>query len=418
MTRALGVTGASGYIGRALVPLARSQGWQVVALGRRPAPAADDFRPADLGEPLPADLLNGLDAVIHLAANTTGTALPDGAELAFATALARACADRGVPLVVVSSQAASPDAPSRYGRTKFEIESAVQPLGAMVVRPGQVIGGREAGLFGMLVSLVRALPVLPMLLPRPRVQPVHVDDLALAILAALSKPELAGTCISVAGAPVAFDDLLMLIAHDRLHRRRVRFPVPVGLLRTALWAAGRIFGPRLSPERLDSLTSLPQLDARDDLRRLGIELRPLAQALDRRSRMRRVMLHEATTLSWATVARRPGSSLLRRYARLLPALGVHTPLALPPAVRMSPVALASLDTPATRRSSVTGDLSWRMDVVAKLAEAEPHWADAYLPRAGQAGLLRAAFDLGRAVLRELQIRAFAPWARWASRGRA
>ncbi|MDR7100827.1 NADH dehydrogenase [Lysobacter niabensis] len=410
MTRTLGVTGASGYIGQALLPLARAAGWQAVALGRRNAIGAHAFRHVDLGQPLPEGALLGLDAVVHLAADTTGSQLPQGAELAFAKVLGLACRELRIPLLVVSSQAAALDAPSHYGRTKAEIEMALRPLGAIIVRPGQVVGGREAGLFGLLVSLVRTLPVVPMLLPRPHVQPVHIDDLAAAILAAIARPQLAGECIAVADEPICFDELLMQIAHYRLHRRRVRVPVPVAVLRFGLAVAHRLLGPRLSPERLDSLTRLPALDAGPDLRRLGIVLRPLAQALGRRSSARRVLLQEGRTLTCATVARPPGNALLRRYARLMPLLEMPRALDLPASLLMCPAALAALDVPARRRASQRGDLSWRMDVVSRLAEADLQWADAYLPRPGRAGWLRAGSDFARAGIRELQVRLLAPWA--------
>ncbi|MDI9238738.1 NAD-dependent epimerase/dehydratase family protein [Lysobacter sp. LF1] len=411
MTATLGVTGASGYLGQALLPLALAAGWRVIALGRRPVEGPHGFRRVDLREALPADTLAGLTAVIHLAADTSGQELPPGREVAFCTELARACHERGLPLLITSSQAASPTAPNQYGRTKAAIEAETQQYGAILIRPGQVIGGREAGLFGLLVSLVRQSPVQPMLIPRPDVQPIHVDDLATVILAAIARRDLAGECIFAAGEPIPFDQLLLHIGYHRLHLRRVRVPVPASLLRAALTVASRFLGPRLSPERLDSLTRLPRLHAENDLRRLGIKLRPLAEALDRRGSARRVLLHEARTLALATVGRAPRGSLMRRYVRVLNSLDVRDSLGLAPAVLMSATAVASLDMASARRSSQRGDLAWRMDVISRLAEADPQWADGYLPLAGRAGVLRAVTDLAHSAGREVLVRAVAPWAR-------
>jgi len=36
----------------------------------------------------------------------------------------------------------------------------------------------KRGLFGTLVKVVRRLPLLPTFLPAPKIQPIHVDDLA------------------------------------------------------------------------------------------------------------------------------------------------------------------------------------------------------------------------------------------------
>ena len=59
------VTGASGTIGRALIPLLTTGGHRVVRLVRRDAQGTDERRWAT-GSPAP-DLLHGVDAVVHLA---------------------------------------------------------------------------------------------------------------------------------------------------------------------------------------------------------------------------------------------------------------------------------------------------------------------------------------------------------------
>ena len=65
------VTGATGFIGRALVATLRARGDEVRALVRNPTEAraqlgADAF-PWDSGNPVPADAMAGADAVVHLA---------------------------------------------------------------------------------------------------------------------------------------------------------------------------------------------------------------------------------------------------------------------------------------------------------------------------------------------------------------
>lgn len=409
--RVLGVTGATGYVGRSLLRQCAVAGWRVVAIGRRAVPGVEELRQADLSQAPPT--LQGLNGVVHLAANTTGVALTADAELRFAVALAQSCRAADIPFVFVSSQTAAATAPSPYGRTKALIEDAIHVFGAIIIRPGQVIGGEEAGLFGMMASLARRSPLLPMLLPRPVVQPVHVDDVSRALLAALERRDLAGTRLSIAGDPVPFDELLMKVAHHRLRVRRLRMPIPAFLLRGALAAASRIVGPQLSPERLDSLTGLKAVDSRPDIERLGLILTPLPQALDRRSSLRRTLLLEGRMLARATIDW-PATGLLRRYARLLPKLGVVRPLELPAAVLMSPALLATLDH-RPPRDLVLGSLSWRLEVVTRLAESERGWAGRFIPTSGDAGLIRACLSFARAVLIELHVRLLAPWARRLSR---
>src|SRR5690606_10483676 len=120
-------------------------------------------------------------------------------ETAFARDLARMAGERGIPMVFLSSQASSPQAPTGYGRTKAAIEAAILPLHAAVIRPGLVYGGEERGLFGLLCALLRRSPLRPRLWPSPPVQPVHVDDLCAAIITVLGERTFAGTVVSVAG---------------------------------------------------------------------------------------------------------------------------------------------------------------------------------------------------------------------------
>ncbi|WP_156457880.1 NAD-dependent epimerase/dehydratase family protein, partial [Sphingomonas sp. Leaf412] len=67
MTRVALVTGATGGLGRTLVPALHDAGWRVRATGRRPR-AGEDIVALDLTGPLPDDLCRGVDTVFHLAA--------------------------------------------------------------------------------------------------------------------------------------------------------------------------------------------------------------------------------------------------------------------------------------------------------------------------------------------------------------
>ncbi|MEO6064351.1 MAG: NAD-dependent epimerase/dehydratase family protein, partial [Lysobacterales bacterium] len=324
----IGITGASGYIGRAVVARALQQGCEVVTIGRRGV-AGLAHRHADLREDPAPDLLKGLDAVIHLAADTGGGGELVAAEIRFAHALASASQRAGLRLLVVSSQAASPNAPSHYGRTKAAIEERVLAHGASVLRPGLVYGGAESGLFGTLVGLVRRIPLLPDLRPRPQVQPIHVDDLAEGLVAATIRNHLPGQVRCVAGAPMTFVEFLAAIARYRVGRRRVRVPVPLATLRIALAGLSRLLGPTLGPERLDSLTRLPPMDCATDLGLLEIRLRPLPDGLSRSGRATRRMLWEGRALMHGFLGRGPSRWLARRYVHALQQHGQHGALDLP-----------------------------------------------------------------------------------------
>ena len=71
------LTGGTGLFGRPTAALLRDNGWPVTVLSRSLPPASRrvpgvEYVAADLGEPIPEDLLKGVESVIHAAAETAG----------------------------------------------------------------------------------------------------------------------------------------------------------------------------------------------------------------------------------------------------------------------------------------------------------------------------------------------------------
>jgi predicted dehydrogenase/nucleoside-diphosphate-sugar epimerase len=163
------VTGGTGFLGQAVVRALSSWGVPVRALGRRePAPwdrvTGVDYRAADMGEPLPPALLDGVRTVMHCAAETAGGWSQHQRNSIDATEhLLRAAAAAGVrELVHVSSIAVlsaggrgpiSEDTPldpnprrlGPYVWGKLESERLARRLGqelgvaVKIVRPGAIV---------------------------------------------------------------------------------------------------------------------------------------------------------------------------------------------------------------------------------------------------------------------------------------
>lgn len=408
MSMRVGITGATGYIGQSLLGMF-PKGWRLVSMGRRPATGAGEHRPVDLDSTLGPEVLDGLDAVVHLAANT-GAASEEALsrEVAFAEHLARAACSRGIPILVLSSQTSSPEAPSAYGRTKAEIERRVLPLGAIVIRPGLVYGGPCAGLFGSLCRFVREQPVIPWLLPSPDVQPVHVRDVAASIIAAIREPHR-GRVYRVAGPPLSFPRFLAAIARYRCRCMRIPLPVPVALARGLLRWRERLGGDAAGAARLDSLMRLPPMQAGDDLRDLGITLRDVADGMSKSGTPRASLLREGRALARAIGMRCPSPTLLKRYARALEANGEYSALMLSRALHAWPALLAALDGVAVRRQATKGSLAWRMQLASRLCESDPGLVDHFFARADRP-VWRVATDIAVASIRELQARLLYPLA--------
>jgi len=121
------VTGAGGFLGRALARHLAERGHAVRASSRAPRPiearSAIDVRKHAFGDPVPGDLFANVDAVAHCAhdfARGAGELNERGT-----IALMHAAEMQGVQRqVFVSSLAAREDAVTEYGRSKFRIEAA------------------------------------------------------------------------------------------------------------------------------------------------------------------------------------------------------------------------------------------------------------------------------------------------------
>lgn len=199
------VTGAGGFIGRALVSRLAAVGVGLrLHAGPPGAPGPDDAARFDITDASAVEaFVQGVECVVHLAgppdirasvaapwaclhAHVTGTAL-----------VAAAAARGGAALVYVSSAAArgvaglGPTPP--YVAAKRAAEAIVRAYAdvvpALIVRPANVYGP-GAHPDTLIPELCRSAaagePVRPRV-PAARVDPVHVDDVAAALMAAVER---------------------------------------------------------------------------------------------------------------------------------------------------------------------------------------------------------------------------------------
>lgn len=189
----IALTGATGFVGQAVLDEAARRGLAMNALTRRPQKPREgvNWVAGNLtDEPALVDLVMGVDAVIHVAgltssqdaaaftaANVTGTA----------ALIAAAKAAKAKRFVFVSSLAAREPALSAYGASKAAAEKLVEASGLdwTIVRPPGVYGPRDVDYFEMFRSA--KLGVLP-LPPRGASSIIHVEDLARLLLDLVDAP--------------------------------------------------------------------------------------------------------------------------------------------------------------------------------------------------------------------------------------
>lgn len=388
----IAITGATGYIGTALVEYAHRHGVEVWSLSRRQgAFDASYWLAYDLAgnrEPL---LPSDLDAVVHLA---TAAQLADeaqvGLELKAAELLMSAARKQEARFVYISSQTASPDAPTFYGRSKWLIESNVLAGGGWVIRPGLVYGGREAGLYGLLSNVVRRLPLLPAFLPAPMVQPIHMEQLCRALLKVSLDSDVPARAYNLAAhQPVSFTRFMAALAYAKCGRRPLFMPVPVICIRLLAGLLGKRLSLALGVGRLLSLFDQPRIASAADFEELDISAKSLRRGLrsvapqNSGQRDRRPLLEEARIL-FSYIMKRPGIPMAaRRYVRAIETLRRGAAVQWPTAFQRFPALVGVLGGRGFRTHGLGEEVDYRLRAAILVAEAS---------RAGALRFIGSAID--------------------------
>ncbi|RNJ62057.1 MAG: NAD(P)-dependent oxidoreductase [Porphyrobacter sp. IPPAS B-1204] len=179
----LAITGATGFVGSAVLNEALAQGHGVRALARRDQSQRDgvEWVRGDLGDTAALTaLVAGADAVIHVA-GLTNTPDPAAFETANVTGTANVIAAmKGAGagrLVFVSSLSARMPGLSAYGASKAKAEGLVEASGLdwTTVRPPAVYGPRDIDMLDLFRSAKWGVVPLP---PGGATSIIHADDLA------------------------------------------------------------------------------------------------------------------------------------------------------------------------------------------------------------------------------------------------
>lgn len=151
-------------------------------------------------------------------------------------------------LVHVSAIGADPEAQSAYGRTKGEGEAAVRGEfpGATIIRPSAIFGPEDR-FVNRFAGLARLAPVLPVIRPEVKFQPVWVADVARAVAAAALHPMKHGGQLYELGGPEALSmEALNGWIAKATGRTRTLLPVPDSLARAMARYGGWLPGAPLS----------------------------------------------------------------------------------------------------------------------------------------------------------------------------
>jgi len=278
----IALLGASGNTGRPLVARLCAEGFEVAAAGR--SRARLDRLDARAGRVM-ADLeqsesiapaLAGAECVISLAharfTEVVLAGLPQSCRRVILTGSAR-----------VFTRLPDPAAEAvRRGAAAF----AASGRPGVMLHPSMIYGAPEDRNVGRILTLIRRWPrVLPLILPLPDggrhlVQPVFVDDVVEALVAAVRRDDALGPPIVLAGPePISYAAMVRACAAALGRRLRV-LPVPAAGLTGLVRLAGAI-GLRLPVDAAEVRRAAEdkRLDVADMHRRLGVVPRPFEAGL-------------------------------------------------------------------------------------------------------------------------------------------
>lgn len=185
---ALALTGATGFVGKAVLRMARERGHAVRALTRRPQEALDGVTwiegALDRADSL-RELARGSDTVIHIAGvvNAPDRTGFEAGNVHGTLAMVEAAKAAGVGRFIhVSSLAAREPDLSDYGWSKARAEQMVAASGLdwTMVRPPAIYGPEDTDMLDMFRMAKRGLVLLP---PKGRMSVIEVGDLARLLLA-------------------------------------------------------------------------------------------------------------------------------------------------------------------------------------------------------------------------------------------
>jgi uncharacterized protein YbjT (DUF2867 family) len=242
------------------------------ALGQSQFVAVDVRKPESV-----ARAIAGSDAVVYLVGALTGdfqALQADGPRHA-----AEAAAKAGVTsFVLISAIGADATSPAAYARTKAAGEAGVREAfpAATILRPS-IVFGREDQFVNRFAGLLSRAPIVPVLKPEAKFQPVFVKDVAQAIVATLADPGAhAGRTYELGGPDVLSMAALMRWIGEAIGRTPslVELPDPVS---AGIAALGFLPGAPITSDQWKMLQADNVVaPGAEGLEALGVEPTPLA----------------------------------------------------------------------------------------------------------------------------------------------
>ena len=260
------VTGATGFLGRRVVPALRERHHQVRCLVHTPGrervfpPRTVDIQYGNVLNPdALAAAFNGVDAVVHLVGtirrrsrNTYDQVNRQG--VANVVAAAKEARVKHLVFVSVIGATSNRSYPYLYSKWQGEQEVANSGLSYTIIQSSIMFGAGDEFL-NTIAAMIKTLPVVPVVgSGRNRLQPIAAEDVARCIATAVDREELRGKTIELGGPQqLSYNDILAIVART-IGKRRFSLHLPVWLVFIITWVMQELPRP---PVTLDQLQLIP-----------------------------------------------------------------------------------------------------------------------------------------------------------------
>jgi nucleoside-diphosphate-sugar epimerase len=221
------VTGATGFTGSRVVPLLLQNGYEVRCLYRASSNRSSlsdskiEWVKGDLSDTTSlATSMQGTDALVNIASLGFG----------HADSIIRAAQNAGIKRAIFISTTAiftQLNAPSKKGRVAAELAIETSGLKYTILRPTMIYGSPRDRNMWRLIRFMRFSPIVPIFgYGKYLQQPIHVDDVAAAVLGCLKSDTTIGKSYNIAGKhPLMYNEVIDTIA-SQMNKRVWKLHIP------------------------------------------------------------------------------------------------------------------------------------------------------------------------------------------------
>lgn len=280
----IAITGASGFLGGVLIDYFHHKGWKVVALVRNKSSISSEkaeYRHYDITKPIPKSSLQNVDYLVHAAYIKFGANNANALDMNVkgAKSLLKAAKMANIKRVIfISTMSAHEDAISVYGKQKLKIEKLfLQNNHATVLRCGLIVG--NGGIVSEMAHFMLTKRIVPLVDGgKQPLQIVSVYDVASVVYRVIDK-SLNGTFVIATPKVYSYKSFYYSLA-NYLQIRVFFVPLPYKILEFIFKVFALFKIPLgVGGDNLKGLKKLRSMSSEEDLKKIGIELSNLDEAL-------------------------------------------------------------------------------------------------------------------------------------------